>query len=207
MDAKTLENNIFETLANEGELLSLVVKCHYSIDKILDIALKGSLPQADALELNRVSLLLKVDFLTALGGLRPQTRKLFEIVNSTRNRFAHNPYATFSVDDAKKCHSAIIEHSPPLTPQEFLKAEDPLYILKILFSVCFLQAAVSYENSCRRKIENQIAIEMTQEALRKREHEINERPIMDEFRVRCEAELKQQYPYIEPSSKCSIVGK
>lgn len=198
MDAASIEEHMLDAVSNEENTLIVIIKCHYSIDKILEVALNEVLPQADAIELKRISLLLKVDFLTALGGLNPQTRKLFEIANSIRNKFAHDPFAQITESDTKKTHQALVNHSPPLVPKEFTKEESPPVILRTLFSVCFLQAAVAYENSCKKKIEYEVSTEMARELTTASRVKKDRASIMNEFKIRCEALRSIKYPRVPP---------
>lgn len=191
-----IEKEFFSLIDIEDEYLPLVVKCHYSIDKMLDKALFESLPQASSIELKRISLLLKVDFLTAIGGLRPHTRKIFELANTVRNRFAHDPYAEFDNKTAEKAKLLLSSHQPVLVPDSFKDESDPKNILKTVLSVCFLQASVAYENSCRQKISNIVAHQLVKEALNPAQRSARTITVEDDFKARCENMLSERYPGI-----------
>jgi hypothetical protein len=194
-----IESDFFSLIDVEDEYLPLVVKCHYAIDKMLDRALTETLPQASAIELKRISFLLKVDFLTALGGLRPHTRKLFELANTVRNKFAHDPYAEFAVGDAAKAKSLLCSHVPVLVPERFKEEEDFQDILKTLFSVCFLQASVAYGNTCRQKVSNIVAQQLVQETISPLKIRTRSIPIHDDFENRCKLIMTELYPGVEPA--------
>lgn len=202
--AKILEADFFNLLDGENDFLSLVVKSHYSIDKMLDLALFECLPQADALELKRVSMLLKVDFLTALGGLNLGTRKLFELANSFRNTFAHDPYATFNKKDEVKVGNALTSHKPPLVQENFKSEVSGMDVLKTLFAVCFLQAWVVFEKNCKRKVSNIVAAQLVREALGKN---IKKRPesmmLEEDFAERCRNLMAELYPGIDAAGDWS----
>ncbi len=191
-----VEDEFFKLIDSEGEYLPLVVKCHYSIDKMLDKALSESLPQASSIELKRISLLLKVDFLTAIGGLRPHTRKMFEMANMVRNKFAHDPYAEFDDKAAEKAKTLLCSHEPALVPDSFFGENDPQNILKTIFSVCFLQASVAYENSCRQKVSNIVTNQLVKEALSPAKRSARTISVEEDFKVRCEHMLSELYPGI-----------
>ncbi|WP_343596909.1 hypothetical protein [Pseudomonas sp.] len=196
--AKALEADFFNLLDEENDFLTLVVKSHYSIDKMLDLALFECLPQADALELKRVSMLLKVDFLTALGGLNQGTRKLFELANSFRNTFAHDPYAIFNEKNEVKVAKALTSHKPPLVQENFESEVKGSGVLKTLFAVCFLQAWVVFEKNCKSKVTNIVAAQLVSEALGKK---IKQRPesmtVEEDFAERCGKLMAELYPGIE----------
>lgn len=194
-----IDSDFFHLIENEHEYLQLVVKCHYSIDKMLDKALSESLPQASSIELKRISLLLKVDFLTAIGGLRPTTRNLFELGNTIRNTFAHDPYSELDEKYTNKAKALLCSHRPILVPESFKLEDDPKSVLKVLFSVCFLQASVAYEDSCRQKVSNLVANELVQEALGKKKRvPRGSISIDDDFKARCARMLSELYPGVNP---------
>lgn len=94
-------------LKSDLDQLSLVIKAHHSIEAKLHAALEERLPRANRVELHRVAFLLKVDLLIGLGLFSPKLRHIFELANAIRNRFAHNPYAAFSEEDATKVRNAV----------------------------------------------------------------------------------------------------
>ncbi|MCF5071678.1 hypothetical protein GIW70_26295, partial [Pseudomonas syringae] len=148
MNVESIEKDFRTLIEGETDLLNLVVKLHFSIDKVLDKALFEALPMANAMELRRVSFLLKFDFLSALNVLNADVRKFFDYCNSIRNTFAHNPYATFQDKDVIKAKSLLLSHPRPVVPKAFKGEKGSVEVLKTLFSVCFLQVVVSYEVLC-----------------------------------------------------------
>jgi hypothetical protein len=91
-----------------------------------------SLPRASKLEVERVGFLLKVDFLIGLGVLDSVYRHLYELVNTVRNRFAHNPYAEFNETDATKVKNAVRSIN-----NDYPCKGDAKEILILLFHVVF----------------------------------------------------------------------
>lgn len=199
MNVETIEKDFKALVEGETDLLNLVVKLHFAIDKILDKALFEALPMANAMELKRVSFLLKFDFLSALSVLSSDVRKIFDCCNSIRNTFAHNPYATFQDKDVDKAKSILLSHQRPLVPKSFGTEKDGVKVLKTLFTVCFLQVVVSYEKLCRQKVLNLITSEMTLEAATGKERKfLGEMSVHEEFEHRCVERLSVLYPAIEP---------
>jgi hypothetical protein len=199
MEVEHIEKDFKALVESEADLLNLVVKFHFSIDKVLDKALFEALPMASAMELKRVSFLLKFDFLSALNVLDSDVRKFFDYCNSIRNTFAHNPYATFQDKDVVKAKSLLLSHQRPVVPKTFQGEKDSVEVLKTLFSVCFLQAVVAYEALCRQKVLNLIASEMTIEATTGRGRKFQvEMSVHAEFERRCVERLSLLYPAIEP---------
>lgn len=201
MNVESIEKEFRALIEGETDLLNLVVKLHFSIDKVLDKALFEALPMANAMELKRVSFLLKFDFLSALSVLTTDVRKFFDYCNSIRNTFAHNPYATFQDKDVLKAKSLLLSHSRRLVPKNFKGEKDNVEVLKTIFSVCFLQVVVAYEALCRKKVLDIISSEMTHEAAvgQKRKFQ-GEMSVHEEFEHRCVERLRLLYPAIEPGA-------
>lgn len=199
MNVESIEKDFRALVEGETDLLNLVVKLHYSIDKVLDKALFESLPLANAMELRRVSFLLKVDFLSALQVLNSDARKYFDFCNSIRNTFAHNPYATFQDKDVAKAKNLLLSHPRRLVPTSFKEEKDSVEVLKTLFSVCFLQVVVSYEQVCMQKVLNLISNEMTHEAATGQRRKFQgELSVHEEMEHRCIERLNALYPAIDP---------
>ena len=118
-------------------------------------ALEERLPRADKIELHRVGFLLKVDFLISLGVLTPQMRHLFELVNTVRNRFAHDPYASFTEDDATKVKNAVrsIDKNYPCSG-------DAGAILVLLLHVVFDYSTRRFEQIVIERLRSQALEEM-----------------------------------------------
>lgn len=165
MAAVSKESQFEGLLKDAPDLLSLVVKAHYSIDQLLNVALLEALPKADDIELERVSLLLKVDFATGLGILRADLRPLFNWINNIRNRFAHNPYTEFSVKDAIDAKNVLLSRSAPVVPDKFRDEHGPREVLETLFAVGFVNVVVAHERLCIRKAESHVANQMVVETL------------------------------------------
>ena len=201
MNVESIEKDFKVLVAGESEteLLSLVVKLHYSIDSVLDKTLFEALPLASAMELRRVSFLLKVDFLSALKVLHSDVRPLFECCNSIRNSFAHNPYETFKEKDVLKAKNLLTSNPRSIVPKSFNSEKDSVEVLKTLFSVCFLQVVVSYEQVCRQKILNLISNEMAHEAaIGKGRRFQGDMSVYEEMEFRCVERLNVLYPAVEP---------
>lgn len=208
MNVESIEKDFRALVESETDLLNLVVKLHHSIDKVLDKALSESLPQANAMELRRVSFLLKVDFLSALQVLSLEVRPYFDFCNSIRNTFAHNPYATFQAKDVVKAKSLLLSFSRPLVPKSFKEEKDNVEVLKTLFAVCFLQVVVSYEKVCKQKVLNLISSEMAHEAATGAGRKFKEgMSVYEEMEHRCIERLSVLYPAIEPKEFYKGVAK
>jgi hypothetical protein len=151
----TTREEFWGILRAPSDTLSLVIKAHHSIEARLHEALEERLPRADRIELRRVGFLLKVDFLIALGVLSPQMRHIFELVNVIRNRFAHDPYASFTEDDATKVKSAVRS-----IDKKYPCSGDASEILLLLLHVVFDYSTRRFEEIVIERLRSQALQEM-----------------------------------------------
>lgn len=188
--------NLFASLLRETpDLLSLIVKAHYSIDGLLDEVLKEALPNADAMEIERVSFLLKTDFLTGLGVLRSDLRPIFNLLNNIRNRFAHNPYAVFSDKDGRDARNILLSREQAVVPEKFRNEENPREILETLFYVGFINVVVAFERLCQYKAEMHVTNQLVDEYLSKvKTPEHDSLSVHERFEVRLRQYLDDRYP-------------
>lgn len=191
-------NADFQAMLSQSEdLLSLVVKSHYSIDQLLNSTLEEALPNATSVELKRVSFLLKVDFTIGLGILRPAFRPIYNSINSIRNIFAHDPYAEVSEQSARKFLAALRSIRPRIVPHESCEPFEIRSVLETLFAVGFVNLKVAYEALCVQKAESRIVGQMAVEAVNQTVRPDAENvSIEEEFRIRLRAYLSEQYPTI-----------
>jgi hypothetical protein len=156
MKTRALTTKDFSVMMQSAsDSLSLVVRAHHSIEARIQETLEHELPRADALELRRIAFLLKVDFLIALAVFHPKFRPLFEQVNTIRNRFAHDPYATWEAADAAKVKS-VIKVIDPSYPCEGYSGDS----LKLLMHVVFDYTTRKYNDRVADSLRAQALQEM-----------------------------------------------
>lgn len=146
------------------EWLALVVQGHYAIDSALNRFLCGVMRNSNALELRRISFLLKVDILCAMGLLGGSERWVFEEVNSIRNKFAHNPY--YVVAEKEKLRvCAKVEEIPGSF--EFLakRSRDSMNYYRCLFVFCYGFCVLSAETHHERRLKQEAAMQALREIL------------------------------------------
>jgi hypothetical protein len=104
--------NFYEFLASTSDQLEIAVKAHYQIDRTLNSILTEEMPYTTAIDLERVSFLLKVHFSMGLGALNTKTNILYKVINAIRNKFAHDPYHVLSDHEAQDYISQIRSSEP-----------------------------------------------------------------------------------------------
>jgi hypothetical protein len=91
----------------------------------------------------------------ALGVYQPKFRPLFEQVNDIRNRFAHDPYATWELADGAKVKSSI-KGIEPAYPCEGYEGD----LLKVLLHVVFDYATCKYNDRIAESLRAEALQEM-----------------------------------------------
>jgi len=188
-------NADFQAMLSQCEdLLSLVVKSHYSIDQLLNSTLEEALPSAASVELKRVAFLLKVDFTIGLGILRPEFRPVYNSINSVRNNFAHDPYAEVSEERARKILAMLSGITPKILPTGFCEPFKIRNVIETLFAIGFINLKVAYEKLCVKKAEAKIVGEMAVETVngKVRPNAANV-SVEEEFRMRLRSYLLEHY--------------
>lgn len=191
----------FKALLEEGsDPLALVVKSHYSIDELLNLVLVEALPNADAVELKRISFLLKVDFVIGLGILRSDLRPVFNKINSIRNSFAHNPYWEFTENDANNTVNILSAPNPKVIPDEYKGKSGLRWVLEMLLGIGFINLKVAYERFCVGKAKAQVINEMVTEVVADgKRRGIDQYSAHEEFEQRLRSHLNQNYPGMKQS--------
>jgi hypothetical protein len=176
----TTQEEFWIILKAPNDTLSLVIKAHHSIEVKIQEAFSHVLPRSNKLEVERVGFLLKVDFLIGLGVLEPSVRHLYELVNTVRNRFAHNPYAEFTESDATKVKNAV--HS---VDKNYPCNGDAKAILILLFHVVF-----DYTTRCvEQRVIDALQSEAMNEMMKERPETPGLPPIPDAMLREVQAEL------------------
>jgi hypothetical protein len=182
-------------LATENAPLILVIKGHHALDIMLDELLRLKMHRADALEIQRISFLLKVDLLVGLGAILQPQREFFKRVNAVRNCFAHDPHAKLDAQAAKHIQSDLIAQK--LISADFAEIGDELEIYKTLFAVCVINLIVAMERLQVMSVECEVVNQIAGEVLRK-EKRLEEAglDVHERFRRRVQSLLAQRHPEI-----------
>lgn len=144
-------DDFMEVLKNCPDQLSKVIKGFYSLDFLLNDVLSRKIPNSNALELDRVSFLLKFDISTGLGCVVNGIRPLFHNVNSIRNKFAHNPYTVYGVDGLDKTKKILLQSDAYRGSEIISKVDDPSEMLNVAFFICYVFIENGLKNIHREK--------------------------------------------------------
>lgn len=89
-----------ERVRKSPNYLTMVIRGHYIVEQLLDHA-NRKYAHSESDDLGRLSFAIKVELATALGVIPKDSRPLYRVFNILRNRFAHNPFATFRTKDKR----------------------------------------------------------------------------------------------------------
>jgi hypothetical protein len=89
-----------EALFRDNEQLSVVLRGHLYVEHFLTLVLSRALPDPDTLDVFDLRFPLKVDLAAALRVISIEEQDALKAINRIRNRFAHEPRAWFSDNDA-----------------------------------------------------------------------------------------------------------
>jgi hypothetical protein len=84
------------------DTLAVIVRAHLYLESTLTLLIEEYLAEPGALEVDRLAFSIKVGLALALGALPESLKQPLQMVNSLRNRFAHNIYAQLDASDADK---------------------------------------------------------------------------------------------------------
>jgi hypothetical protein len=156
--------------------LSLVIKAYYAIEKKVESALLNALPAPDRLELRRISFLLKIDILIALGFLPQPLRPLFDRINSIRNIYAHDPHKVLSEGDFSNLKSVLKAHVPNI---QKIEVPNAIGSLKTLFTVTFLHSYMAMERTAKHKAGNYVNSLYIEEVRRDKQVRVDHKTLTD----------------------------
>ena len=191
-------SELFLALVEGAEnTLSLAVRAHLAVDDLLGALLTELLPRGDALELKRISFLLKVNLLIALGVIRPSLRPLLSWLNSIRNRFAHEPNATFSEADAIDARN-LVKSIGLEAVEDYDSGDTPQGVLTILIAHCYFNVLAALEETCRHKVKAKVAGDIARETVQKFASDRKPGPASIEFNARVRRLMAEHYPGVDP---------
>ncbi len=130
-------DDFMEMLKSCPDQLSKVIKGFYSLDILLNDVLSKKIPNSNALELDRVTFLLKFDITAGLGCVVNGMRPLFSNVNSIRNKFAHNPYTIYGVDEFNKTKKILLQSEVYRGNKIISEIDEPNEMLNIALFLCY----------------------------------------------------------------------
>lgn len=182
-------------ILNSESVLELVVKGHQAIDDRLTALLIEALPHPHAVELARLSFMLKADLAIALQAYDPASRPLLVFLNRIRNSFAHRRQASFRVQDGRDLFNAMPTKHREILQLDSSASADPKGLLAHAFASIQIELAVATDRVVHAKIEAEVAHEMAIETLGpKRTRAMKDRfsSVYDELRYRVEERKKQR---------------
>lgn len=154
-----------EVFDGKSELLVVVVKGHYLIDVLLNKMLSRVLPKSNHLDLKRMAFILKFDFLASVGVVRGEVRQLVDVVNSVRNKFAHDPYFEICDAEALRIKSKLRNMDLQMLPDGFYSDASGGDVVVNVFSALYINLSFCFDGYLVRMVEAKVSNEMAREAV------------------------------------------
>lgn len=153
------------SVVNSPDLLTLVIRGHQLIERVLEAAVSEALPTPHAVELSRISFSLKVDLAIALGAISLKSRASYVVINRIRNRFAHDSAATFEFKDAQDLYNAVSPHQRFLMSKTYAELPSAQALLGNVLAVVFLELKGAVTKLRDAKLEAEVLHEIAQEEI------------------------------------------
>ncbi len=157
----------FLAIANSTDLLNLVIRGHQAIESVLNAVIAESLQTPHALEIERLSFVLKVDLGVAMGIITPDSRPSLLKLNGVRNRFAHRSNASLDQKVAADLYTTLSASQRFAAGKDIGPTSDPFEVLRHVMAVLFVEAENTLDKLRDGKLEIQIWHEMAQDVLKK----------------------------------------
>ena len=151
------------SVVNSDDLFIVAVKGHQFIDDILGGIISQFLYDSHALELKRLSVLLKVDLCIALGQFPKEIRSRFEKLNGIRNKFAHNRKATLESSKAKELFEMLPKRVQEYGLRRSGNSIDSLAMLQVAIAATIISLHKTLIAIRERKLRTRVAWQMVEE--------------------------------------------
>ena len=140
----------FEKLVSDApNHLTLMIRSHHAIENEVHGALEQLLSHSKRLDLRKIPFLTKIDLLISLRVLPSHSYPFLAEVNRLRNRFAHDPNASFTEEDGQKLKNVYTSIEKELIPADWVWTSVVRNVCLLLQSA-FLFVRSAYELTVRQ---------------------------------------------------------
>jgi hypothetical protein len=171
--------------------LTLVIQGHFTVERFLVAAIEDRLHAAPDLDMERLPFSIKAELGGALSCVSADSLPLFRVFNKIRNRFAHNPFTTFSDRDAsdmKNCFSTfqkkVVEHSHKKVLRDFSEVETLHWSTIAMCS--------ELRHSMMRKLREKISHELSKKEVEETLEEVRKQFPVDEWNKEFEEKINRE---------------
>jgi hypothetical protein len=194
--SKDFKQEVKDVFDVKNEPLVVVIKGHYLIDRVLNAMLGRLLPKSSYLDLKRLSFILKFDFLSSSHVVPGELRPLADVVNTIRNKFAHDPYFEFSDREIARIKSKLRNIDLQVFPDSFYSEDDYRQVIVTAFAAPYINLSINFDRLIVRQVESLVSARMANEALNGgRSGRESGLSVHEEFQVRVRALLESDIDY------------
>jgi hypothetical protein len=188
--------NISDIVNGQQDILSMIIRSHQAIEAVLNAAISEALPNAHALEVERISFALKADLAAALQIVRMESLPSLQRFNTLRNRFAHRVDASFEANDATDLLNTLSTHQRYVAKDIPDPASDPKRVLAVAIAVMFCEIEVVLERIKDQKLADETWHEMVVDLLKDSPVQLEDSPhrqkVHRDFKRRFEEKKRSQ---------------
>ena len=163
MDVKNLPNAGDLLAVLEPRPVHIAITGHVALERVIDVSIVESLPNAEDFELDRVPFNQKLALAAALGILDKTSLPAYRSLNTIRNRFAHDLLLMLeekTMRDLRNCLSSA-QRSGLSQPQP----SDPVVCLREILSILYSELRSALEHGRESRLRAEAYNEITKEDL------------------------------------------
>ncbi|HJP97886.1 MAG TPA: hypothetical protein VJ862_04910 [Rhodanobacteraceae bacterium] len=164
MDPVLNDDEFYRWLQKRRQSVVLAIKAHFFIDSLMAGFLTVVMPRADALEIDRLSFLLKFDLISGMGLIAKEFRPLFEQINRIRNKFAHDPNYKFRAQDRDAFIQVMFSFPVRIVPEHIKKEKSCLESFRTLCLLAHVHMMLAIERMYRQRLGMAISLKVLEDA-------------------------------------------
>jgi len=176
------------TVLNVPDPLTLMIRGHQCVERVLNLAISETLAEPHALEIERQTFAFKIDLAVAIGLVPKDERPAFVKVNRLRNDFAHNLQAAFTADAARELYRSFSPRLRHTLGKELSEFESALHLLSACLAVLYVGLSHKVQETRDNRVREQVIHEMVQAVLQERALPVDD----SETNRKIEAEVEKQ---------------
>jgi hypothetical protein len=178
----------FLEVVNAADDLHVVIRGHQLVEEALNSAISEALPEPHALEVSKLSFALKIDLASALRVVRSDSRPSLRAINRIRNRFAHQPNASLSDQEALDLRNLLSPWQRYVLGNQVAERDSPRSMLRMVMAVAFIEA----RNSARRLEDQKVADEVMHDIVEETLAGVEKTPETEKHRKQLDDELRER---------------
>lgn len=187
--------------AIEPTSIHIAITGHTALERVLDVAIRESLPNGDPFDLDRVPFIQELALAVGLTILDTDSVPPYRVVNAMRNKVAHDLVTTLDAEAKDLCNCLSSRQRKSLT---HLISDDPLQILRDTIGCLYGELRTAVERRREGRLRAEAYNDITKETLATANYGVawgeTRRALEGELQKRVEAKKQDRgWTYESPS--------